>query len=98
MPQVTTRVLTKNCAQYDRPTGLVASRIVPVQNAHMEMNMMTPGCVLLMMIPVTIAAVAPEIAAGEFLAAVSNMELPSRTSKNCLLQVSQAQRDSVKDP
>lgn len=43
MPHVTTRVLTKSCAQYDRPTGFVASSIVPTQNAVIDTSMIKPG-------------------------------------------------------
>lgn len=84
---MTTRVLTKICAQYERPTGLVARRMEPAQNAHIEMTIIIPGWTLLIKRPVTIAAMAPEMATGEFLAAARRMESPCRTSRNCLLSL-----------
>lgn len=78
-----------------RPTGLVAMRIVPTQNAVMDMSMMKPGWSLLRRKPVDTAAIAPEIAAGLFLTAVRRMELRSRTSWNCLWYVSSVQLEET---
>ena len=59
-------------AQYVWWTGIVASRILPVQNAIIAMSIITPGPSLWSNNPVVTAAQKPERAGGENCAETSN--------------------------